>query len=126
MNGQDEMENDIIVQIGISPIVKGIKAVQDGGKIKITADSNVDAGNKVTIKARYGDSTNQTCDVVITKDIHLEEIPEQSYVGYYADIDGDGVPDGIIFADMLYGKEVSGYNSYTIPTISGTRNYIYI
>ena len=120
------MENDIIVQIGISPIVKGIKAVQDGSKIKITADSNVDAGNKVTIKSRYGDSTNQTCDVVITKDIHLEEIPEQSYVGYYADIDGDGVPDGIIFTDMLYGKEVSGYNSYTIPTISGTRNYIYI
>lgn len=76
MNGQDEMENDIIVQIGISPIVKGIKVVQDGSKIKITADSNVDAGNKVTIKARYGDSTNQTCDVVITKDIHLEEIPE--------------------------------------------------
>lgn len=123
MNGQDEMENDIIVQIGISPIVKGIKAVQDGSKIKITADSNVDAGNKVTIKARYGDSTNQTCDVVITKDIHWEEISEQSYVGYYADIDGDGVPDGIIFADMLYGKEVSGYSSYTIPTISGTRNY---
>ena len=76
MNGQDEMENDIIVQIGISPIVKGIKAVKDGSKIKITADSNVDAGNKITIKARYGDSTNQTCDVVITKDIQLEEIPE--------------------------------------------------
>lgn len=98
----------------------------ENGKVKISADSNVDAENKVTIKARYGDSTNQTCDVVITKDIHLEEIPEQSYVGYYTDIDGDGVPDGIIFADMLYGKEVSGYNSYTIPTISGTRNYIYI
>ena len=27
-----------------------------------------------------------------------------SYIGYYADIDGDGTVDGVIFADLAFSK----------------------
>ena len=48
----------------------------------------------------------------------------ESYVGYYADVDGDGTVDGIIFADLLHGKTGQWENSngkYTIPTIESTK-----
>ncbi len=45
---------------------------------------------------------------------------DESYVGYFADIEGDGTVDGIIYADLAKGNTGSGkwYNSngtYTIP-----------
>ena len=48
----------------------------------------------------------------------------ESYVGYYADVDGDGTVDGIIFADLLHGKTGRWGDSdgtYTIPTIESTK-----
>ena len=51
----------------------------------------------------------------------------ESQVGKYADIDGDGTVDGIIFADLLIGgsgKWDNDYKStYTIPTISSSKDY---
>lgn len=47
-----------------------------------------------------------------------------SYVGYYADIDGDGTVDGVIYADLVTGAKGNGVwnsnndSSYTISTIS--------
>ena len=47
-----------------------------------------------------------------------------SGVGYYADIDGNGTVDGIIFEDFKIGGsgKWGGY-SYSISTVSGTKNY---
>ena len=48
----------------------------------------------------------------------------KSYVGYYADVDGDGTVDGIIFADLLHGKTGQWGDSngtYTIPTIESRK-----
>ena len=48
----------------------------------------------------------------------------QSYVGYYADVDGDGTVDGIIYADRLIGNTEgkspwrSSDGAYTIDTIT--------
>ena len=40
------------------------------------------------------------------KDNNVEKISkEQSYVGYYADVDGDGTVDGVIYADLAFSKE---------------------
>ena len=51
----------------------------------------------------------------------------QSYVGYYADLNGDGTPEGIIFADLLYGKtgtwSSTNDSTYTIPTITSAKSY---
>ena len=47
-----------------------------------------------------------------------------SGVGYYADTDGDGTPDGIIFADFKNGGSGSwGRISYTISTATGLKEY---
>ena len=48
----------------------------------------------------------------------------ESQIGKYADIDGDGTVDGIIFADLLFGGNESwGGGRYTIPTISSCKEY---
>ncbi len=58
-----------------------------------------------------------------------EIIPEtESYVGYYADREGDGTVDGIIFADLAKGNtgdgEWSDFNGlYTIPVKDNLKEY---
>ena len=44
----------------------------------------------------------------------------QSYVGYYADVDGEGTVDGIIYADLVAGKKgtTTPLGTYTIDTIA--------
>ena len=47
-----------------------------------------------------------------------------SGVGYYADTDGDGTPDGIIFEDFKKGGSGSwGGTSYTVSTVTGLKEY---
>lgn len=53
----------------------------------------------------------------------------ESYVGYYADLNGDGKPEGIIFADLLKGNTEGkspwgdSDGAYTIPTITSAKSY---
>ena len=54
----------------------------------------------------------------------------ESQVGKYADINGDGTVDGIIFADLMVGGSGQWYDvtgedagKYTIPTISSCKDY---
>lgn len=51
----------------------------------------------------------------------------ESQVGKYADIDGDGTVDGIIFADLLFGGsgkwENENRGKYSIPTITTPKEY---
>ena len=54
----------------------------------------------------------------------------QNYTGYYADINADGVVDGIIFADMATGAKGNGqwpddnsWGNYEIPIKTGLKQY---
>ncbi len=53
----------------------------------------------------------------------------ESYVGYYADIDGNGTVDGVIYADLAIGNTgdgecgSNGFGTYTIPQITDTKKY---
>jgi|GEM_PF-584852 len=122
-------ESNKTLQIAVIPTTNGINAVQEGGKIKITADASIEAGTKITIKATYGSLVSSTCEVAITREIHWVDIADQSYVGYYADLDGDGEPEGIIFADLLKGNTegkspvLDSYGAYTIPVITMAKEY---
>ena len=54
-----------------------------------------------------------------------------SYVGYYADIEGDGTVDGIIYADVAVGNTGDGQwtnsnGNYTIPTKTNLKDYYII
>ena len=65
---------------------------------------------------------------MIYKTVSLTE----SQVGKYVDIDGDGIPEGVIFADLAVGGEGQWGNEYfkekyKIPTIEdGLKDYIVI
>lgn len=50
-----------------------------------------------------------------------------SGVGYYADTDGDGAPDGIIIGDFKNGGSVSwGGRTYSIPTATALKEYFIV
>lgn len=48
---------------------------------------------------------------------------EKKYVGYYADINGDETPDGIIYADLAIGGSGVWGESYEIPTETNFKEY---
>ena len=85
-------------------------------------------GNGTKFNSSYIDATYARIDKegepgYLTTDIGQASKTE-SYVGYYADVDGDGTVDGIIFADLLHGKTGQWGNSngtYTIPTKESTK-----
>ena len=50
----------------------------------------------------------------------------KSYVGYYADIDGDGTVDGVIYADLAVGGSGQWSNdngAFSYETITGVKDY---
>lgn len=59
----------------------------------------------------------------LTEEVKTPISKTSPYVGYYADVDGDGEVDGIIYADLAMGNTGSGgigAYTYTIPTVSAT------
>ena len=102
------------------------KNVTDSDKMFYNAE-NLVGGNGTKFNSSYTDATYARIDKEgepgYLTDIGQESKTE-SYVGYYADVDGDGTVDGIIFADLLHGKTGQWGNSngtYTIPTIESTK-----
>ena len=74
----------------------------------ITAD-----GYKIPVKDIWNGTLEEETKTPISK--------TSSYVGYYADIEGDGEVDGIIYADLAMGNTGTGGTgayTYTIPTVS--------
>ena len=74
----------------------------------ITAD-----GYKIPVRDIWNGTLEEETKTPISK--------TSSYVGYYADIEGDGEVDGIIYADLAMGNTGTGGTgayTYTIPTVS--------
>ena len=102
---------------GIASMV-GNKLSGSIGKFKTSFDN---------ILSCSSESSNSPAGPVVSK--------TDSQVGKYADIDGDGTVDGIIFADLMvggsgtwndYNTANTTYNdrgTYTIPTISSCKDY---
>ena len=61
------------------------------------------------------------------EDSSAETIPTTtSYVGYYANLDDDAEPEGIIYADLAIGGSGqwnSSYDAYSYSAITGTKDY---
>ncbi|MBR6033880.1 MAG: hypothetical protein IKP28_03980 [Clostridia bacterium] len=94
-------------------------------------NSSVERWNK-----KAGEEENSLSDAMSLLNIITGSTPppvatiskETSFVGYYADIEGDGTVDGIIYADLALGTTGTGTDmygavSYTIPTVTGIRDY---
>ena len=93
------------------------------------------SGNTVTIKSvgagsatitvKSAASTNYN-EKTATYSVTVKDntFKENSGVGYYADTDGDGTPDGVIFEDFKNGGRDSwGSVSYIVPTVTGLKEY---
>ena len=113
------------------------------GTISVTSSNTKVAtvsisGNTVTIKSvgvgtatitvKSASNTNyneKTATYTVT--VQDPTFTGNSGVGYYADTDGDGTPDGIIFVDLKNGASGSwgsgSYGSYSLSTVSGTKSY---
>ena len=113
---------------------------ENTGTLSVSSNNNNIAtasvsGNTVTIKSVEVGSTTITVTsaasanynektATYTVTIKNSTFTENSGVGYYADTDGDGTPDGIIFADFKNGGSGSwGGIDYTIPTATGLKEY---
>ena len=83
------------------------------------------AAGTATITVKSAASTNyneKTATYAVT--VKYPTFTEDSGVGYYADTDGDGTPDGIIFEDFKKGGSGSwGGTDYTISTVTGLKEY---
>ena len=86
------------------------------------------AAGTATITVKSAASTNyneKTATYSVT--VQNPTFTGDSGVGYYADTDGDGTPDGLIFEDFKKGGSGTWgtglYRSYTISTVSSTKSY---
>ena len=91
------------------------------------ATTKLVGGNGTKFNSSYIDATYARIDKTRKKG-YFTDIGQasktESYVGYYADVDGNGTVDGIIFADLLHGKSGQWGDSngiYTIPTKESTK-----
>ena len=92
--------------------------------------TGLNAGTEYTIQVIVTDRAGQTASdsTQTTTELGVGSIvPEStSYVGYYADVDGNGSVDGIIYADLAIGGSGQWDNSngtYTIPKGSNFKKY---
>ena len=100
----------------------GVATVTVSGNTIIV--KSVGAGSAtITVKSVASTNYNEkTATYTVT--VKNPTFTEGSGVGYYADTDGDGTPDGIIFADFKNGGSGSwGGYSYTISTVTGLKEY---
>ena len=102
----------------------GVATVSVSGNT-VTVKS-VGAGSAtITVKSASNTNYNEkTAAYAVT--VKIPTFTESSGVGYYADIDGNGSVDGIIFEDFKVGGSGTWGNAngkYTIPTVSETKNY---
>ena len=77
----------------------------------------------ITVKSAASTNYNEkTATYTVT--VKNPTFTADSGVGYYADTDGDGTPDGIIFEDFKKGGSGSwGGTSYTVSTVTGLKEY---
>ena len=114
---------------------------ENTGTLSVSSNNNNIAtasvsGNTVTVKsgttagiatitvtsATSANYTEKTATYTVT--VKNSTFTKDSGVGYYADTDGDGTPDGIIFADFKNGGNGSwGDTDYTISTVTGLKEY---
>ena len=70
----------------------------------------------------YDKANNKGTDTKNVETAEIPSIPENtSYTGYYADVDGDKEPDGVIYADLAFSKsgqwgDENGVYSYSAKT----------
>ena len=100
----------------------GVATVSVSGNT-VTVKSIGAGSATITVKSAASINYNEkTATYTVT--VKNPTFTEGSGVGYYADTDGNGTPDGIIFEDFKKGGSGSwGGINYTISTVTGLKEY---
>ena len=89
-------------------------------------DLQPETSYKLTVKVRDNAGNEGKASTTATT-LEKTGIPTtQSYVGYYADVNGDKTVDGVIYADLAIGGNGAWVNtngSYTIGTATNLKDY---
>ncbi len=93
----------------------------------VIPDTCLDKYIGCTVTVTEGTNHNRCNGNAITSSmaVLLEKISKTtSYIGYNADVDGDGASDGVIYADLaIGGSGGSGAGAYTIPKVDNVKDY---
>ncbi len=114
----------VVIMIILAAVTINI-TLGDGGLIdqaKTAAEATV---NSAESEQEQLDSLEQELANILAENEGPATIPEtETQVANYADVDGNGSVDGIIYADLAIGGSGSGLGqSYTIPTSSNFKKY---
>ena len=91
--------------------------------------SGLSSGTSYTLKVVVTDKAGNEYTATASASTEAGNISTtNSYVGYYADIDGSGSVDGVIYADLAVGNTGDGQwtdsnGNYTIPVKTNLKNY---
>lgn len=89
-------------------------------------DLQPETSYKLTVKVRDNAGNEGKASTTATT-LEKAGIPTtESYVGYYADVEGDGTVDGVIYADLAMGGSgawVNAMGSYTINKATNLKDY---
>ena len=128
-NGTVDKGNSITFTVnentGTLSVVSSDTSVATASISKNIVTINSVAKGIATITVTSSESTNYTeKTATYTVTVKNPTFTADSGVGYYADTDGDGTPDGIIFEDFKKGGSGSwGSTNYTISTVTGLKEY---
>ena len=100
----------------------GVATVSVSGNT-VTVKSIGAGSATITVKSASNTNYNEKT-VAYAVTVKILTFTESSGVGYYADVDGNGTVDGIIFEDFKKGGSGSwGGTNYTISTVTGLKEY---
>ena len=100
----------------------GVATVSVSGNT-VTVKSIGAGSATITVKSASNTNYNEKT-AAYAVNVKIPTFTESSGVGYYADVDGNGTVDGIIFADFKNGGSGSwGGAYYTISTLTGLKEY---
>ena len=96
---------------------EGLKVVN--GKLVYETDDE-------TEKAVVKELNMKGPELIGTETVTVDGVTRSKYIGYFADVDGDGTVDGVIFADLAHSASVEGdryYPAFSYEAESGLKNY---
>ena len=117
----------ILATVTINAVLGDNGLIKQAEKTKDLAENSIlkEGGDMNRLAQEYANMIAEASNSEPPQEI----IPQtDSYVGYYADIEGDGTVDGIIYADLAKGNTGDGQwtnssGNYTIPIETNLKDY---
>ena len=114
----------VVIMIILAAVTINI-TLGDGGLIWQAQHAAEVTVNSAQSEQEQLDSLEKELANILAENEGPTPIPEtETQVANYADVDGNGTVDGVIYADLAIGGSGTGLGqSYTIPTSSGFKKY---